>query len=583
MSGNNSWREEYFQTLSSGLERLLQDEKHTDVVINIDDRSFKAHKAILAAMSHYFDAMFSSGMRETVTGVVHMEGIEHDVFQSVLSYMYRGYDEIVEGNAERMLNAAAILQMESLQRRCEEFLCKSINMDNCLTRWRLATQHQCSLLTEHAWSFILKHFPELCEEDVIATLEVDEMVALTKDDHLCVRDEETLCETVMDWVETDIETRKSQISKVFIHLRLALTRPEYLLKIVKRYDFIANDLVCMEAINSAKNCGLLPARRHDYSSSLMHYRNPADLEDVLVVLSGGETAKPPYVRSKNVYAYSFNTRLWFQLAPLPYDPGIEFACCAYDNDIYISGGGLWQSSLMRYKSKKNKWHQIKDKMKYGRRRHAMVASGRSLYILGGYNSEKPEGSRVVSNIEKFDLDTGVWTQAGELPIPVSSISAAVLGERIYIFGGERNDKTDVSSIQCYDINTEEVTIAAELLKSCKLCRSVICDEKIYVVTYDGEVLCFNEDCDIETVGSISGFERVHFGLIHRRGSLVLIGGLAAGTDPTRDLCDSMIRYDIMTNTSEKMQDKIPSPRLIDSCAKIIIDKKFLVEEDAADC
>ncbi|XP_041348058.1 kelch-like protein 6 [Gigantopelta aegis] len=583
MSGKNRWREEYFETLSSGLERLLQDERHTDVTININERSFKAHKAILSAMSHYFDAMFSSGMRETVTGVVHMEGIEEDIFQSVLFYIYRGYDEIFEDNAEKMLNAAAILQMEKLQTRCEEFLCKSISTDNCLPRWRLAMQHQCTLLKEHTWSFILKHFAELYESDVLCTLDVDEMVALVKDDHLCARDEETLCEAVIDWVETDVETRKSQLSRVFVHLRLALTRPEYLLNIVKKYDFIAKDSVCMEAINGAKNCGLLPARRHDYSSSLMHYRNPAEMEDVLVVVSGGETAKPPYVRSKNVYAYSFNTKLWFQLASIPYDPGIEFACCVYDNDIYISGGGLWQTALMRYKSKKNKWHPIKDKLNLGRRRHAMVASGRCLYVLGGYNSEKAEGSRIVSTIEKFDLDCGGWTESGELDIGVSSVSASMLGEKIFIFGGEKNDKTDVHSIQCYDIKTEQVTVVADLSKSCKLCRSVICDEKVYVVTYDGEVLCFTEDYNVESVGTIPGFERVHFGLIHRRGTLVLLGGLAAGSDPNRDLCDSMIRYDIETNSSEKLPDKIPSPRLIDSCAKIIIDKKFLEEDDAADC
>jgi hypothetical protein len=102
------------------------------------------------------------------------------------------------------------------------------------------------------------------------------------------------------------------------------------------------------SVNRAKNFQLLPSRRHDFSLELMSPRKYSRLEDVLVVLSGGETPKPPYVRSKDVYAYSFNARQWFSLAPLPHDPGIEFASCVHDNDIFITGGGLLQTCFMRW-------------------------------------------------------------------------------------------------------------------------------------------------------------------------------------------------------------------------------------------
>ena len=39
---------------------------HSDVKIHVKDKTFNCHKAVLVASSSYFEAMFSSGMREAV-------------------------------------------------------------------------------------------------------------------------------------------------------------------------------------------------------------------------------------------------------------------------------------------------------------------------------------------------------------------------------------------------------------------------------------------------------------------------------------------------------------------------------------
>ncbi|XP_067683137.1 kelch-like protein 24 [Haliotis asinina] len=579
MHAATSWRQQYFDTLTLGLGRLLSDEKHADVEVIIDKKSFKCHKAILIAMSPYFDAMFSSGMRESVSGVVKMEGIESDVFSSILMYIYQGYDVVQEGNAENMLKAASILQMEILQKRCEDFLSKKISVDNCLLRWRVACAHDCKNLRKAAWAFILEHFEELTSNEEIQCLEPEEMLALVKDDDLKSPNEEFVCDAVLRWVEHDEAKRAHFVGDIFTYLRLPLAQPEYLINI-KKSDFVRRNEKCIQAIDSAKNFHLLPARRHDYSSPIMCPRNPSDMEDVLVVLSGGETPRPPYVRSTNVLAYSFTCRLWYHLAALPFDPGIEFASCVYDNDIFVTGGGLWQTSLLRYHSKKNKWTHMPAKLRRGRRRHAMVSVGNKLYVLGGYNSELGEGERVQKTVEEYDIGSGEWEESGELQIAVSSVSAAVLGEKILLFGGEKNDKTDTASIQCYDTRTRKTSIVAQLPIACKLSRAVVCDGVAYVVLFDGKVIRFHDNNVIENIGVIKTFERVHFGLIHRQGSLVLLGGQEVNEGPNRPLCDAMMKFDIKNRTSLNMSDRIPSARLLDSCAKITIDKKFLTEEDA---
>ena len=38
----------------------------------------------------------------------------------------------------------------------------------------------------------------------------------------------------------------------------------------------------------------------------------------------------------------------------------------------------------------------------------MVACGKRLYAIGGFNAELEEGARVQNSIEEYELDSGQW-------------------------------------------------------------------------------------------------------------------------------------------------------------------------------
>ena len=117
--------------------------------------------------------------------------------------------------------------------------------------------------------------------------------------------------------------------------------------LVRKKHLLRNCVDALQAIDAAKNFHLLPSQRHDFSSEVMSHRKFSQMEDVLVVISGGETPRPPYLRTKEVFAYSFTSNVWHKLAALPNDPGIEFASCVYENDIFVTGGGSLQTCFMR--------------------------------------------------------------------------------------------------------------------------------------------------------------------------------------------------------------------------------------------
>ena len=65
--------------------------KHqTDVLFKVGDRSFFAHKFILAARSPVLAAMFHADMIESRTGTVEIDDVDPDIFRQFLRFVYTG-------------------------------------------------------------------------------------------------------------------------------------------------------------------------------------------------------------------------------------------------------------------------------------------------------------------------------------------------------------------------------------------------------------------------------------------------------------------------------------------------------------
>ena len=70
--------------------KLFENMIHFDVIFNVGDQQFTAHKDILVARSPIFAAMFKHSTKENLTGEVEVLDIEPDVFKELLRYIYTG-------------------------------------------------------------------------------------------------------------------------------------------------------------------------------------------------------------------------------------------------------------------------------------------------------------------------------------------------------------------------------------------------------------------------------------------------------------------------------------------------------------
>ncbi|XP_004986481.2 BTB/POZ and MATH domain-containing protein 1 [Setaria italica] len=130
-----------------------------DVMFQVGDEVFSAHRSVLAARSPVFEAELNSVTR--VAGeCIRIDDMLPQVFESLLHFVYTDSLPEMTGAeepmmAEHLLVAADRFGMQDLKLICEEkLLCTDINEDTIAKMLRLAVQHHCRLLRDACIEFL---------------------------------------------------------------------------------------------------------------------------------------------------------------------------------------------------------------------------------------------------------------------------------------------------------------------------------------------------------------------------------------------------------------------------------------------
>jgi len=261
------WKENTAKCLQTGVYKSYIAALYTDVEIQVEKKTFKCHKVILSSFSDYFNAMFSSGMKESQNNIVYIKDISSLIFENVLSFAYSGDDCVTVDNAEDLLRASVLLQISCLQVRCESFLLEQTTAENCIGIWRLAQSLNCEQLKETSWEFILKEFEVISQLEEFLALEKEELISIICNDNLTVTNEENVCDAVFRWLEKD-ESRLSYLPNVFDELRLQLVSLQYLLEKVDFNPAVRSNESCTTLVKQALEYHLYPERRELYNVPL---------------------------------------------------------------------------------------------------------------------------------------------------------------------------------------------------------------------------------------------------------------------------------------------------------------------------
>ncbi|KAI1731786.1 BTB/POZ domain-containing protein [Ditylenchus destructor] len=151
--------------LSDDMANMFEKTSFSDCVLATGNKEFQVHKAVLAARSPVFAAMFEHQMAESQNDRVLIEDIEPDVLKEMLRFMYTGAAPNLERMADDLLAAADKYQLERLKVMCEQALCASLTNDNCCDTLILADLHSAEHLKMQSIEFINLHPNEVMESD----------------------------------------------------------------------------------------------------------------------------------------------------------------------------------------------------------------------------------------------------------------------------------------------------------------------------------------------------------------------------------------------------------------------------------
>lgn len=149
--------------LSHDFGMLLDDQKLTDVVLVVDGKEFRAHKAILAARSRVFAAMFEHNMKEKRLNKVDITDVTDQVLCEMLRFIYTGRVQNLVTMADTLLAAADKYDLERLKVMCEEALCGNLTVENAASVLILADLHNAEQLKAQTIDYINTHASEVTD------------------------------------------------------------------------------------------------------------------------------------------------------------------------------------------------------------------------------------------------------------------------------------------------------------------------------------------------------------------------------------------------------------------------------------
>uniref|UniRef100_A0AC35UB19 BTB domain-containing protein n=1 Tax=Rhabditophanes sp. KR3021 TaxID=114890 RepID=A0AC35UB19_9BILA len=148
-------------TLTEDLTKLFECGLYSDCVLEVKNKVFKAHKAILATRSPVFAAMFQHGTIESNENKIIINDLDGEVISELLRFMYTETCPNLQLLGHRLFIAADKYQVERLRILSEHSLSQSLTVHNVCQTFILSEMYCAPTLRAKCIQFINKHSSDL--------------------------------------------------------------------------------------------------------------------------------------------------------------------------------------------------------------------------------------------------------------------------------------------------------------------------------------------------------------------------------------------------------------------------------------
>ena len=201
----------------------------TDTVVEVDGRSFAAHRAVLAAQCDFFNRHYDN---EHMRDADHPKLLEHvtaAAFEPLLAFLYEGKCTFDESLLAPVLRAASYLNVAPLEKAAIAALTERLSPSNALAMWTWGEELELPELAEAAKVTALKGFDEVekIEEATLAQVQ-----ALVADDRLTAKSEEAVFSAVARFAEAK-QPAEADLHDLLRNVRFPLMSKDFLQQTVQ--------------------------------------------------------------------------------------------------------------------------------------------------------------------------------------------------------------------------------------------------------------------------------------------------------------------------------------------------------------
>ncbi|GFR75522.1 kelch-like protein 21 [Elysia marginata] len=524
---------EYGQSILAKLNEFRQDALFTDAVLCVDEEEFPCHKNVLAVSSPYFQAMFTSDLRESRENRISFNEVSPLTLKRVIDYAYSGKVEINTSNAQEMLAAACLFQYPAIVTACEEFLEKQLHASNCLCIEMFAQLHSCTKLQESAHKFALENFTSVVENDEFLDLSLERLQEYISSDLIDVRTEETVFNAVLRWVKSELDEREQFLPELLANVRLAVLDLSSL-KLIENEPLVSSSDKCLELLQEAEQLKQSfhetegGKRRRSMQGSLIQPRPSTVAKEVIVIL-GGLTNNMSC--SHSVDMYDPYKDKWTTLQDFPLS-SLWSSITVLNNCIYVAGGivdGHIIDKVWKFDALQRKWVSVSSMLK-PRARHSAAVLEEKMYIFGGVRYERK--LLRVETIECYNPATNTWTAAGRTMFPRQESCVVPFNNSIVEVGGLQGEEAVVKTMDSYHIIGDTIRPSGEqivLPEPIQFAKIVVISNVFYIIWEDsGKLIALN--AKKRTFQDLPGmkYPRKWCGTSVLNGKVYVAGGLIDG-------------------------------------------------------
>ncbi|XP_078597329.1 kelch repeat and BTB domain-containing protein 8-like [Branchiostoma floridae x Branchiostoma japonicum] len=371
-----------------------------DVFLEVEGRRFPCHRLVLSTASPYFRAMFTSDMAESRQKTVVLQGVDAGMFGEILSYIYSGTLHVSLDKVKPLYQAADLLQLDYVRNTCSSYMAMNVERSTCVDMYKFADVYSVEIVKKSCLQWIARHLlTEVASSEGFCSLSVNQLTEIISRDDLDVKEETTVWESVVRWVQHSREDRLHHLPSILPHIRLNLLTSDDTAAILD-HPLVREDPVSYEVIRKQEQKGKSKLKPRLGMTTEMVLLSHAISRELLFM----NPREGKYVSCK------------YGEEDLPFATGVTVT---NDNNIYILNRDRErndQLSVFKYNHAENvwkydgmssvsKWLKLNDGCRYYNE-HLVEVDG-ILYCLGGSESVW---------MRKYNRKTDQWQECSQLEL-----------------------------------------------------------------------------------------------------------------------------------------------------------------------